>query len=112
MRKVKKREAHKSTRQFRRVSPDRVASQEEMKPSNTKVRVTMYLDLDVLNYFKQRAEQPHAAPYQTQINRELRIVMENGTPATPQQSLVNDEQFIAAVAERVRERTARRRTDR
>ena len=107
MRKAKNREANKPTRRFRRVSPDRVASQEEMKPSNTKVRVTMYLDLDVLNYFKQRAEQPRAAPYQTQINHELRALME-GNARAAHQSLVDDEQFIAAVAERVKERTTRR----
>jgi len=79
----------------------------EVKLSDCKVRVTMYLDADVLEYFKNRAAQPHAAPYQTQINHELRALME-GNARAAHQSLVDDEQFIAAVAERVKERTARR----
>jgi uncharacterized protein (DUF4415 family) len=47
-----------------------------------KVRVTMYLDADVLEYFRGRAAQPNAAPYQTQINNELRRVMEGGQSKT------------------------------
>ena len=34
-------------------------------PAQSKTRITIYLDDDVLEYFKQRACQPHAAPYQT-----------------------------------------------
>lgn len=71
--------------------------------SDCKVRVTMYLDADVLEYFKERAAQPNAAPYQTQINSELRAVMERRSHVDPYDSLVNDERFISAVAERVRE---------
>jgi uncharacterized protein (DUF4415 family) len=79
-----------------------------VKLADCKVRVTMYLDADVLEYFKNRAALPHAAPYQTQINQELRTLMESSTRAVPQ-SLVDDEQFIAAVAKRVRERARQRR---
>jgi uncharacterized protein (DUF4415 family) len=89
-------------RRFRRVAPERVASAEDMRPSNTKVKVTMYLDLDVLNYFKERASQPNAAPYQTQINNELRALMER-TEGDPYAALLNDERFISAVAARVKE---------
>ncbi len=50
---------------------------------NTKVRITIYLDLDVLNHFKARAKD--GQPYKTQINAELRRVMERkeekGNPA-------------------------------
>ena len=91
------------TRRFRRVTPDRVAKPEDMFPSNTKVRVTMYLDLDVLNYFKERAAAPHAAAYQTQINSELRQIMERNDNGASYSSLVNDDRFIAAIAERVHE---------
>jgi hypothetical protein len=66
----------------------------------------MYLDADVLEYFKQRAAQPHAAPYQTQIDSELRNVMERTDKGSRYSSLVEDEGFISAVAERVRERRA------
>lgn len=69
--------------------------------SDCKVRVTMYLDADVLEYFKGRAAQPNAAPYQTQINSELRALMERQGAGGPYASLVEDERFISAVAERV-----------
>lgn len=96
-------EGNGATRRFRRVKPERVASVEDLSPSHTKVKVSMYLDLDVLNYFKERAAPPHAAPYQTQINNELRAVMERGQ-GDPYGALVNDERFIEAVAEKVRRR--------
>ena len=63
---------------LRRIPRRHVAEPGEVKLSDSKVRVTMYLDADVLEYFKGRAAQPNAAPYQTQINGELRAVMERG----------------------------------
>jgi uncharacterized protein (DUF4415 family) len=42
---------------------------------NVKVRVTLYLDGDVVEYFKRRASEENAAPYQAQINSELRRIM-------------------------------------
>lgn len=68
-------------------------------PKNCKVKITIYLDADVLDYFKKRAEQPNAAPYQTQINNELRKVMENG-PAdvkTVERDILNDKKFLKAL---------------
>ena len=91
---------------LRRIPRRHVTAPGEAKLSDCKVRVTMYLDADVLEYFKGRATQPNAAPYQTQINQELRTVMEGGSGAYA--SLVEDERFITAVAERVRGRRARR----
>jgi len=50
-------------------------------PSRTKVRITTYLDLDVLEYFKARAA-TNGTPYQTQINAELRSLMEQEQKAS------------------------------
>ena len=61
------------------------------------------LDLDVLNYFKERAAAANAAPYQTQINSELRRIMERNDNGVPYSSLLDDDRFIAAIAERVQE---------
>jgi hypothetical protein len=61
---------------------------------------------DVLEYFKRRAVSPHAAPYQTQINNELRAIMERDQ-GDPFSSLVNDERFINAVAEHLQRRRKR-----
>lgn len=70
------------------------------KAKPAKVRVSIYLDEDVIKFFKRRASLRGAPPYQTQINAELRAVVDGG----PYASLLNDEAFIAAVAERVRRR--------
>src|SRR5262249_55270164 len=73
------------------------------------VRVNLYLDEDVVAYFKERAAQPHVAPYQTQINQTLREAMRKDSTVQPQApgvaklraALLKDEEFIEALAERV-----------
>jgi uncharacterized protein (DUF4415 family) len=50
-------------------------SPEAFSDRNTKVKISIYLDLDVLEFFKGRAQQTRV-PYQSQINAELRGVME------------------------------------
>ncbi len=81
---------------------------EDTNLSNCKVRITMFIDADVLEHFKHRATQPNAAPYQTQINNELRSIMEHSGSGAPYSSLVNDDRFITAVAQRVQERRVKR----
>ncbi|MEP7340060.1 MAG: BrnA antitoxin family protein [Acidobacteriota bacterium] len=95
---------------FKKMHPD-------YSPQTSKVRISIYIDADVLAYFRKRAAQPNAAPYQTQINNELRAVMELEAIAAPSakrsvkaspaakdySTLIDDPQFIAAVAERVRQ---------
>lgn len=77
---------------------------ETSDPRKTKVRVTLYLDSDILTYFKERAAQPNAAPYQTQINNELRSLMERDAPvAFDYTSLLENRPFIAALAEKVQQ---------
>jgi uncharacterized protein (DUF4415 family) len=70
---------------------------EKLKASKTKV--TIYLDNDVIQHFRERAEQPNAAPYQTQINNELRKVMENGSTETGriERDILNDKKFLKAL---------------
>jgi hypothetical protein len=63
-----------------------------------KIRVSIFLDEDVVKFFKKRASCANAPPYQTQMNAELRAVMERGGVG-PYDSLVNNEEFIAAVAQ-------------
>lgn len=82
----------------------KIATKEELQPSNTKVQITIKIDLDVLNYFKERASKPHSAPYQTQINNELRAIMENSTKSKKDdfESLLTNKKFIKAVAKEVK----------
>ena len=41
-----------------------------------KVRILIDLDHDILDYFQKRARLPNAAPYQSQINKALRELIE------------------------------------
>jgi hypothetical protein len=68
--------------------------------------VTLYLDGDVVEYFKRRASEPNAAPYQTQINSELRRIMESEPGDSRYRELVENDAFISAVAERLAQRLA------
>jgi uncharacterized protein (DUF4415 family) len=83
----------------------------EVKKTPVKVRINIYLDLDIVNYFKERAKSPDAAAYQTQINTALRSLLGNQTVSPPEfAKLIDSEDFIAAVAERVSKRRERRST--
>jgi uncharacterized protein (DUF4415 family) len=95
---------------LRRIPRRHLTQPGEVSLADCKVRVTMYLDADVIEHFKERAAQPNAAPYQTQINSELRTVMERkkGGSGAPYASLIEDDRFINAVARRVQERRVKR----
>jgi uncharacterized protein (DUF4415 family) len=75
---------------------------EKLKNTN-KVKVTMYLDEVVVEYFRARAESPDAAPYQTQINNELRRIMENDSREIQsiENDILNNEEFLRALKEKL-----------
>ena len=70
---------------------------------NCKVKISMYLDADILKHFRQRAESPDSAPYQTQINNELRRVMEADTKgkAKLDPGILDDTEFLRALKEKL-----------
>jgi len=74
-----------------------------VKARDAKVKISLYLDGDILEYFRRRAEPPHAAPYQTQINNELRRIMENDSPdaASLENDILNNEEFLRALKEKL-----------
>ena len=74
------------------------------EPHNIKVRTNIHLDLDVINFFKTRAKEPGALPYQTQINAELRKIIEGekNDLSIDINKLLRDEKLITALAERIR----------
>ncbi len=73
------------------------------KLENCKVKISLYIDGDILEYFRQRAEPPHAAPYQTQINNELRRIMENDAQENEnlEKDILNNEAFLRALKEKL-----------
>jgi len=91
---------------LKRIERKHFAKKGEVKLSDCKVRITINLDADVLEYFKERAAELHSAPYQTQINAELRQIMEIGKSQKRKFSaadeLLQDENFIEALKERLK----------
>ncbi len=77
-----------------------------------KVKTTIYirlgLDQEVLEYFKQLARETSADSYETPIKQVLREAMERGkqkeaaASLSQQEALLDNPQFIKAVAERVK----------
>jgi len=72
-------------------------------PENCKVEISLNLDSDVLEYFRARADAPNAAPYQTQINNELRRIMENDSweIQSIENDILNNEEFLRALKEKL-----------
>ncbi len=79
-------------------------------PKEAKMRINICLDADVVHHFRKRAESPHSASYQTQINNELRTIMERDLvekkaeiDATAKK-LLDDDEFLTALAEKLKEK--------
>jgi uncharacterized protein (DUF4415 family) len=79
-----------------------------INPREAKIKMTMFIDGDVLQHFKKRAETSNAAPYQTQINQELRAIMERDLANEQEkldevaEKLVNNPKFLNAISERLK----------
>ncbi len=75
---------------------------EKLKNTN-KVKVSMYLDEVIVEYFRQRAESPNAAPYQTQIDNELRRTMEKESREVEsiESNILNNEEFLRSLKEKL-----------
>jgi len=74
-----------------------------IKPHEAKVKISLYIDGDILEYFRKRAAQPRGAAYQTQINNELRRIMENDShdAASLEKDILNNEEFLRALKEKL-----------
>lgn len=71
-------------------------------PKNCKVDVLMSLDADIIEFFRQRASLPGAESYKKQINSALRSFMESEGELISLSSLLNNDLFIRAIAEKVK----------
>lgn len=69
--------------------------------SRTKVRVTIALDRDVVEHFRKAAARRGALPYQTQINRALREVIEQSSTEHLKSALLKDKSFIRSLAREI-----------
>ena len=83
----------------------------DFEKTPVKVRVNIYLDRDIVDYYKDRAKSPEAAKYQTQINNALRsLVDKKKTRQLEFAPLIESDDFITAVAERVAQKGRSRST--
>lgn len=87
----------------RRRDVGKVIPPEALEPRNIKVEVSIKLDGDIVEYFKEQARRPGALPYQGQINQALREAMDREGEEFPGEALTKDERFVAAIAERIRQ---------
>ncbi len=91
---------------LKRIERRHIAKKGEVELSDCKVKITINLDADVLEYFKQRAESPTSAPYQTQINAELRRVMKsektNDDLSKTASELLQNDSFIVALKDKLK----------
>lgn len=76
------------------------------KKAVQKQKVTINLDSDVLEFYKDRAAQKGTPPYQTQINNELRRAMENAAQKNEDEyvtvSMLENPEFLAALASKIK----------
>lgn len=68
---------------------------------HAKVRVTIALDNDIVEHFKQAAARTGALPYQTQINQALRLAIEHSSAETLKAELLGDKAFIRLLAREI-----------
>lgn len=72
---------------------------------NCKVKITMLLDADIVEFYKGRAAQTGNPPYQTQINRELRRAMNNAEQPAQEvitMTMLDNPEFISALASKLK----------
>lgn len=73
----------------------------EQALEQAKVRVTIALDRDVVEHYKQAAAKRGALPYQTQINQALRQTLDGPVAQTLKSELLKDKEFIRSLAREV-----------
>jgi uncharacterized protein (DUF4415 family) len=80
----------------------------ELKASTAKIRITISLDKDIIDYFKEEAKHPGAFPYQTQINQALRKMIDQWQASSGHENLeilkkelLHDNKFINQLAKKV-----------
>ncbi len=80
----------------------------KINPSEAKIKLTMFIDGDILQHFRKRAEKPNANEFQAQINQELRAAMERDLAEEENkirdvaESLINNPSFIDAISEKLK----------
>jgi uncharacterized protein (DUF4415 family) len=75
--------------------------QANLLKKHAKVRVSIMLDDDIVDFFKAQSQSPNAAKYQTQINNVLRRFIDG--EVADQEALLKNKNFIRQLAAEVKE---------
>ena len=70
-----------------------------------KIKISIYLDADILDFFKELAAKPNTAPYQTQINNELCAVIEKKQQTSDEFvtiTMLENPKFLSSLAEKLK----------
>ena len=99
----------KQLRVKRRGPPPGLEARAERPP---KVRITIALDQDLVEHFKEQASMPGGLPYQTQINLALRKALELESPggwdaSAIKEALLEDAEFLETLAAKVQRQPPR-----
>lgn len=76
---------------------------------HAKVKITISLDKDIIDFFKKRAKKHGALPYQTQINQILRTLLPTSRGRTAiyetiKQELLQDDSFFFSIKKIIQQR--------
>jgi uncharacterized protein (DUF4415 family) len=79
----------------------------ESSIENTKIRITISLDKDLIDFFKKKAKKPGALPYQTQINQALRTLLPGSCEhsafySVVKEELLHDKDFVLSLKEELK----------
>lgn len=80
----------------------------KLNPKDAKIKLTIFIEGDILQYFRKRAEKCDSKSFEIQINQELRRAMERDLAYEENkirdvaESLINDPSFINAISEKLK----------
>jgi len=80
----------------------------KINPTEAKIKTTVFIDGNILQHFRRRADEPNAAEFQTQINQELRAAMERDLAAEENKldevakKLLDNPNFLQAISEKLK----------
>lgn len=81
----------------------KIASKDDLCPSNTKVEVALKLDLDVVKYLQEQIGSEDLNAFRDIVNKTLRSIVESEKDTLAVETrLLKDKKFIAALAKEVK----------
>lgn len=98
--KAKAKAERESTPTLESLRRRRIEPKHRVTPGESKIRVTLWIDADVVREFKQQAETLGSPKYQTLMNAALRTAAFSESSSNG--ALINNDEFIAAVAKKVK----------